>query len=474
MAVRYFYARTHADGTGTAGGGVGGVYSSQQTGDWDTIFSTTAEYYASMEDCYTATTPPVAGDLILLSDIHDVTDGGDISVGVTGNIYAYVVSVDDTDMAVAKAGATERTGAGGDLTVGAANKRQKHYGMTFEIGDDVYFAWENAALSFDTCSINLDSSGDRLYILGDRGYQEYINCIIAWALGTTSAAIVGRGGSRFVFVGSTFTATTGTLNDFIGDNITATNGGFSAYAVGCNLSDFTGYLVGDVGDAIGDGQFFVRIDKCTLGGSLTGLVEVDFIHPSNSVLITNSAATSAAAEYQYFYKDWCGTVQDESSAGIHRNESTAFTDGEKISFECITNTNVSRFNPLVFDAPSRFAELATASTDTIRIYFAVVNTTTLTDNDIWAEVIYPDGTNKHVFNLTSNANSDPLAAGTTHTTDLGSTWKDGVSDLTGYNEYYMDIDTSGDVGDDCVPVVRIHIGIPSETIYIDSEFDLVA
>jgi len=54
--MAWYYVRTHADGTGT-GTGDQGRYASQQTGDWDTTFTTTAEYYPSIEAALAATTP---------------------------------------------------------------------------------------------------------------------------------------------------------------------------------------------------------------------------------------------------------------------------------------------------------------------------------------------------------------------------------------------------------------------------------
>jgi hypothetical protein len=141
-----------------------------------------------------------------------------------------------------------------------------------------------------------------------------------------------------------------------------------------------------------------------------------------------------------------------------------------------TTASVSIAGPMVVDFPARYAALSSASTDTIRIYFAVVNTTTLDNTNVWAELIYPDGTNNQTYNYLSNRNTNIIDATPTDWTDdsAGSTWKDGASDLTGYNEYYMDLDTSGDAGADCVPIIRIYVAEPSATIYFDSTVDVVA
>ena len=67
---------------------------------------------------------------------------------------------------------------------------------------------------------------------------------------------------------------------------------------------------------------------------------------------------------------------------------------------------------------------------------------------------------------------DLMAAGTTLITDSGSDWRDGGSALAGHNEYYIDVDTSGDVGGDTVPIVKVYITKPSVTIQLASIYEL--
>ena len=88
---------------------------------------------------------------------------------------------------------------------------------------------------------------------------------------------------------------------------------------------------------------------------------------------------------------------------------------------------------------------------------------------------YPDGTNKQLHSYLTTENTQPFATtGTALTTDSGSTWKDGASDLVGYNEYYIDLDTSGDVGADGVPIITLNVGKASTTVYFDTTVDIVA
>ena len=97
----------------------------------------------------------------------------------------------------------------------------------------------------------------------------------------------------------------------------------------------------------------------------------------------------------------------------------------------------------------------------------IICITKITDNDIYIEVMYPDGTNKQTFNAISSQDADFFAVGTTLTTDGSSTWTGALSNL-----YQIDVSTVGDVGADCQPIVKVFVTIPSVTIQIASEFGL--
>jgi len=457
--MSYFYIKS-GFGTRTTGGGT-----TAQTGTMAALGA--SNVYNDILDALADTTPPVAGDIFICSDLHAFDNGGSVifyvfpATGIPIQIY----SVDDANIDQYSAGASE-------TTTSSLKWSGKADFMGVDLSTGIYLGNDgnNVSTSHKDCTLTLQGGSDYIGCISDGVKIDIINTTIA--CGSTGNGIrLTSGGGIIRIIGSAFTATT-TVNDLIATS--SGGGGGRLECTGTDLSVITGYLLGNHGSAqTSDDRLEVRIDKCKLNASV-GFVEETLTNRDSYILVTNSAPTSAEAEHQYYSQDYNGNVKDQASAGIHRDESTAYGDGEKVSFKCTSSANVSRLNPLVFDAPSRFAELSSASTDTIRIYFTVVNTTTLTDQDIWAELIYPDGTNKHLFNYLSNENADPLATGTTHTTDSGSTWKNGGSDLTGYNEYYMDLDTSGDVGHDCVPLIRINIGIPSEIIYIDTTVDVVA
>jgi len=217
----------------------------------------------------------------------------------------------------------------------------------------------------------------------------------------------------------------------------------------------------------------ILFERCQKSATAT-VSDTNLSGYNKRIRLLNTTDTASQSEFQSTYKSSGGVAESQDDTGIHRDESEPFADGTKVSIKVTTNTDSSEFCPFIFDLHARPAALSNASTDTVRIYFAVVNTVTLTDINSRAELIYPDGTSSQIPVYLSNGNSDILAAGTEWTDDSGgSTWMDGGVALTGHNEYFMDLDTSGVPGSDSVPIVRIYLGVTSEVVYFDTTIDAV-
>lgn len=459
--MAYYYVKTGGTATGDAG-----RYATQQTGSFAGLGA--AGYYPDISAAVAATTAPAGGDFILVSNLSDSTASGHISYSAIGELADYVTtaSVDDTAIDQFLKGAKETTGNPFDLSTGSA--RVHIVGMDITVRDDVYTSAAGGSFYIDDCTVTLTGTGSQIDVSASRTKNLSNNTTYIFQNGQTSAAVfIDSEGSIFDMTGGAIVAGSGTLNNLLG---TGSTGQVVARLSGVDISDVTGYILAGAGNSqTSDFTVDVELRGCAISPSITGFVEEDFSRYSHRFLATNCAATSAAAEYQYYLKTWAGEVEDDTQ--IYRNESIAFPSGAKASQKATTLADVGLGKPLVFTSGTRYANLAQAGSDTIRIYF--VSTTALTDTEVWAEVNYPDGTNQHVYNQASNRAADILSAGTAHTTDTGSTWKNGAADLVGYNEYYMDIDTSGDAGADCAPDIRIHITKPSVTIYFDTSINLV-
>lgn len=454
--MSHFYVDSNT-GVRTTGGGT-----TKQTGSMATLGA--ANIYANI--LLAIADGADSGDFIMCSDLHNHGyTANTVYSGPSAAIPLMIFSVDDSNIDQYKAGASEdNTGAGGNDDLDFTGFITVN-GLSFTPSDNIEVS-NDTRLIFDDCVMTLVGTGDNISAGADGSSIRIINSTIN--LNHNVAALRVSNGAVFELVGVKVASTVTPSTLFSSSGFS--NGGGIVRATGCDftgLSPSSSSLIGTAG-IISD-TVCVFIKGCQMN-SVTTLVAVPVVGLNKKLLLLNSSSDSDASEYQYNLEVHGGVVEDETT--IIRDESRPI-NGTKVSLKVTTDANASIGAPCTFDAISRFAELSNASTDTIRIYFA--STTTLNNANVWAELIYPDGTNKNIPIYLSNRVADVLAAGIEHTDDSGgSTWKDGASDLVGHNEYYMDLDTSGDVGADSTPTILIHVAEPSITVYFDTVVDTVA
>tara|TARA_R110000737_G_scaffold161242_1_gene189097 strand:+ start:1029 stop:2417 length:1389 start_codon:yes stop_codon:yes gene_type:complete len=458
----YFYVKS---GTGTATVATATATTNptvKRTGTWS---ATAGDHFASIVLALAGddTLAPVAGDIIICSDAHshdNISSAIAYSFPATG-VPVAVISVTDGDVDVYGAGAKEDTNSSVRF-----DGKSYHKGVTFETSSSVSLAISNTSVVLDDCTINLMSTNDYFGAYQDGTYMKLINCTVFCASTTNGVRV--QGGGTVEMLGGQLTATT-TIVDLLAAR--GQGGGGKIIMHGVDLSLVTGYLLATHGAAqTSDDNVYMELIGCKLNASPPAPIEHVLSNLGTSILMANSSAVSADAEYQYHYQDYFGTAEDSDNGGVHRTDGTAFSDGDYLSMKVTTNVTVNQYSPFAFKLPSTFAALSVAATDTIRVYIATAEA--LTDTNCWVDAIYPDGTNKQTWNLVSTRNANLLAAGTALTTDSGSTWMNGVSAYAN-NEYYIDIDTSGDAGADGVPELIMNVGIASVTdFYVDTSYTL--
>lgn len=454
--MAWYYVKSGGSATGNAG-----RYASEQSGSFATIGA--SGYYNNIQAAFAATSAPASGDYIMVSDAHSYSSSSTPSTYGSSSInttFCYIVSVSDTDVTSYSAGATESftnsnhvVNFDGVLAV---------FGITVNTNDTFSIASNPARLfSYESNMLNgTPTSGDLFRMNSDGSAATVVGGAVHCGDGFQV-----RGGGTITAYGVDIQSASALFNGSFD------NGGGSGYFYGCDLTDITTLVSGVGSSSANDDAIDVTIKDCTLGGSFSAYADEIFSCYNHRLRVYNSAATSAAAEYQFYERGFGGEVEDQDDTGIHRNESTAFPSGTKVSAKATTSTLATQLAPFYFDLITATVDLSAAASDVITIYFA--STATLTDTEVWAELIYPDGTNNHVPNFLSNRGTDVLATGTTHTDDSGSsTWKNGVSDLTAHNEYRMTLDTSGDAGADGIPTIRIYVGKASTTVYFDTTIGL--
>ena len=461
MAVWYI---VKSDGSAT---GDEGRVTSQPTGSFATLGA--ANYYDNIVAAMAATTPPAANDFIICSASHSHTYGGTaVYAGVSSDNPLLIVSVSDTNMDQESAGATESSGASGDITI-TGNVAIKSFKATIQ--DDLLISSSNSHFYAYDSELNFTGAGDRVNVAGDGISVNLFDTDMTWDVDNPSGgAFVVTNAAEIVMRGGSVGATTGNLDALIEDG--TTNGGLTGIFNAVDMSNIDGTLLLGSGGAAADDKIKVLINNCDLNAGVAFKNE-SFLQPNQDMQVNNSSSVGAASEYQFYRSEVAGDVEDQDDSGIHRDESTAFDGGTKVSIKVTTSARCTPGNPLTFELPARFAALSGASTDTLRVYFA--STTALTDQNFWLKLYASDGTNKQHYNTYTTRNSDIFATGTAHTDDSGSsTWLNSATPLAGYNEYREDVSTSGDVAADSVPRLFISIAEPSITIYIDSQIDVVA
>lgn len=445
---------------GTAGATDNGRATVKRTGTFAAMG--VANYYDNIETCIEdATTRPANGDFILASSLHDKTYTADSTVNEGGdNIYT-VVCVDDANAENQSTGAIERTsGSTIDITYQDSMVASN---MEYQLTGDFQFTAQDSLGAFYNCKWTLGSN-PITYKVGSE--IKFVDCEVDATSDLTIPFIFLESSTADCVVeifGGAFNGTDSLINT----SFIAT---FRALIVGIDLSSITGTLVTETQGS--DPGINLTLKGCKLNASLSSFYNRDLINRNQVIRVVNSSSSSATAEYQYYLEKYNGIAQDNDS--IFRDQSQPYLDSnQKVSIGVVTNGACNSGSPFILDFEGRFSNLASGGSDTVRIFFT--STTALTDSKVWAQVTYPDGTIHNQFNTISNADqqagtftNNPIAVGTTHTTDGSSTWTGGLSNL-----YFMDVDTSGAPGRNSGVEILIFIGIASTTIYFDTQFEMV-
>lgn len=459
--MAYYYVKNGGAATSDAG-----RYATQQTGSFAALGA--SGYYNDVVSAIAATTSPVSGDFICVSDLHSYNYGG-VTVNYTGTSPTpfYIVAVDDLNIDVGRLSSNRPFEDSGG-TSGASDIVLRGVfvsGMSLNVGDDISIL--SSSILHDS-KLRVSGSDDKVIFLNSDGASgTYIDC--EFAMDDAGAAVTINSGGTVAIEGGGITTTAAGVDNFI--NGGATTGGMSLSVKGSDFSVVTGALISNVGgDEANDDAIDVHFDLVKIASGVAFTNE-EFKSHNQRALFTRCSDSSAAAEYQYHLHAFGGDVDDDSS--IFRNEDEPFTESnQKISYKIVTNSDASLGSPLWLDFPVlRYSKLSLTASDTLRFY--LTSNAALTNKDIYIEVSYPDGTNKQTPNFLSSApvtvggTLDLMATGTTLATDSISTYTGGLT-----NKYQIDIDTSVNAGADCQPIVKVYITKPSVTIHIASEFGL--
>jgi len=447
--MAYFYVSNQIPGTKTVDGGDG----TARTGAFSSMTNT--DVYATVTLALADSTL-THGDVICVASDH-AYDAATVpltwTLPETEGSGVIIMSVDTANCDSYLAGAEEKAGASNDsfsfAGLGAI------YGMSLYQSQQGFAGAKD--ITFFDCTISDGSTNDNIYLTTDGNNTRFENCTLSPAAGSGTFVAVGSGAvSEFVNCTLT-TARTGIVEGI------ANSGGGKIDFVGCDFSLASGNLLVDSSTDIAtqDGVI-ASFRDCKLHASVTYTPDT-WTHDRYQLTVLNSAATSAAREYQ-FYKNIGGRTAQNNST-IYRTATYSFSDATKVCYEVNTTASTSRHRPFILTLRPRYTDLTNAASDTLTV--ELQSNDTLTNADVYVVVRYPDSTNKHVQDNTTTRPADPVfTAGTTLTTSAEA-WS-----VTRTNQYKISVTVSG--GAACVPYVDIYVckNTGANALYICPKIDV--
>lgn len=470
--MAFFYVKYDpadaTDGQGTATGD-GGRTTVQRTGAWSV---TTTEFYKSIEDAVLATTPPVAGDYIFCSNLHDYDYPASLNINIPSGVF--LISVDDANQEQYLRGAGEsggKTNVSQNLHYYSADNVGSMFfrGFDFQAGFNLQFTFGTRGMHYlDDCSLTIHKLGDasaQIMVAWAGGqYARARNCTFNWPNDTTQQGYLHLSSNAMV--------------DF--ENCTFTG-------------DFTnrGYL-GQVwsGDRVGHFKFNnADFSVCT---GLTGIIKgADTtrraIITGNRILVpsgvplmqsgynveTNHVKVSSIGSSNEYYTDEEHMPEGIIDVDINSYLNSTYDGTTGFSTVLSTNANASFLRPLRYKLCAIPAQdLTTTKTLFVEFLFDADGTTAeavagqLATGEFWLEAVQNDPASHALGKVISSRPADVLSPGVQHTASSAGGWVGEPAGAVDYVETLtlspvIDLDT-----DSGLIELWVCLGIPNATVNV--------
>lgn len=459
--MAWYYVKSGGTATGD-----GGRVTTQRTGAWS---GTASEYYDEIQDANVATTVPNDGDFILCSHLHSKLDAatptGINSGGAANGAGLQIISVDNANQENYLPGAEER--------FNSTTARQ------------IYQNGLIAGVSME----NLDTTASTIIAVTAVRLWRFIDCTLQAGAGqppiscstSDGTAVIltnvdlggeqlfNASGSRMIWRGGKWLdATSVVFNAY-------NNGGGGFFIQGVDLSLATSIFTG-VASATSSDVAVIELVGCLLKSTVTLPADSDFTLPQHRFVMRACDDSTGGDLFRFHYQTGCGKAVNNESVFVTGEKPWGETS-DKSSVEVTTTSVCSHVEPFVFDFPlaQQYIDLADSASNVLRL--PITTTLTLTDTEIAAYLVYPDGTTSVQPNWVTSGKTvgagnygvDPLAAGTTLTTS-STTWTAAKT-----NKYHLELDTSGDAGQLQAVGVRIEVyraSIAANTLMLATEFEV--
>lgn len=459
--ANHFYVRN--DGGSNIGTAVGasvdnddGVYSTAKTGTWAAAFSAASEYYPNLGAAIGGTVIPDDGDIIYVANDHQASYDNSASLvfnnlGTTGAEGLQIISVDVSDVTAYKPGAYDELNDGNDIIV------PKHMGLVAGVSlkansEVITITTQYTHWTFQDMTITMRTAGDDGIYITESSVVNLTNVDIE-ATDSGNNPLRSVGNSFIYWNGGALTGTE-TTGDMFALDISG-----EVYINGVDLSNHSGTIL--PGTSTGSAPGFLRLTNCTLNA---GAVPYGSLGRVSTRFEMFNCDDTSGVFHRFEIADGAGSVRNNDAVYVTATE-TWYEGTDQSSMDVRTNALCSHIHPFIFELPAQYVNLAEGTTDVLTL--EMTTNITLTDTDIAAFLVYPDGSvplnpNWKVSTdpaVAGDYGVDPLGAGTTLTTgDLG------AGDWTGEPAttfYKLNLDTSTDVGVATACSIRIEVYKPS-------------
>ena len=452
--ANYFYVKS---GLGTRTTDTS--FTAAETGAFGSGNLTAANVYPNIMELFDLTTPPRGGDFIYVSSAHAAAfdNGSDGLIGALSSNNGdglMIISVDDTDVTAYLPGASE------NLTDSVDDISLVHSGLiagvSFETGDIVFKDVTYSQWVLQDMTVNVDGNTDiGIYLLRDGSYMQLHNVDFNGNATNWDVMAIAYG-SRIDWFGG---ALTGAIpNELMYGVGSGTIGGFTLNITGVDLSLYPNQLMPNCNAGSQD-VCRMTLRNCQLHAGVTLFGTLD--NTKHRFEMYNCDDSTGGALHRFVIADAAGVAINNDA--VYADAVDTWYEGtDKSSIQVETSDYCSPSHPFIFDLPAQYIDLGDTASDSVSV--DMVTNFTLSDHEIIAVLVYPDGTTQVKPNIaisttpvTGSNFINPMGVGTELTNVGGLAAGDWTGEPASPKFYRMTVDTSGDAGEAIGAILRIVI-----------------
>lgn len=390
-----------------------------------------------------------AGNTVYISNNHAETQAAamNIAAPITASSPVTVQCVSDTSSpptALATGASIATTGANAmTLNTGIGY----FYGINLSVSASTLTIGGNSTvteLTMDTCTFTLGATatsitmGVVINLNNNNKYLELRNC--NYVFGATSQSLIYAGAVNIIggtFAGTGSIPTTAILYRGVGQ-----------YTIrDLDISSVTGSLV-----TAQQYPLMLIFENCKINASVSVLAGTFVGIGGGAVKLHNT--DSAATNYRYYYTNYSGIAQSETTVVRTGGCSNGVTP---LSWKIVTTANTTFVSPFATEEMGLFIRSGTGISRNATLY--LTSNSTLNNNDIWVQIEYLGNASNPLGSLGSSRMAW-FGTAAALTTDSGSTWAGGIT-----NKYSITLPFTPQMTGTFK--AWVYVAKPSATIYID-------